>query len=166
MSALAGTFLVARPTLRDGYFGRTVVLLLQHGPEGAFGLILNRLAEAEDLPFPVHIGGPCELQGLLMLHGHRDWLDDTEEKPGELSPGIFLGDMASFERLSKMPKGAGWKFRVFMGYSGWGPKQLESEMAQGAWIVVPASAERLFETPVADLWERLAPPTIPEPSLN
>ena len=166
MSALAGTFLVARPTLRDGFFSRTVVLLLQHGEEGAFGLVLNRPGKAEDMPFPVYIGGPCELQGLLMLHGHEDWRSAPDEKPGEVCPGIFLGDAASFERLAGMPEGADWKFRVFTGYSGWGPSQLEAEMAQGAWIVLPATAEHMFVTPAGELWERLAPPTLPEPSLN
>jgi putative transcriptional regulator len=166
MSALAGALLVARPTLRDPFFGRTVILLLQHGSEGAFGLVLNRLADAKDVPFPVFVGGPCPLQGLLMLHGHQEWLEKPDQKEGEVCPGVFLGDAASFERLAEMPEGAEWRFRVFTGYSGWGPKQLEGEMGQGAWIVVPASAEHLFLTPTEELWPRLAPPTIPEPSLN
>jgi putative transcriptional regulator len=166
MSALAGAFLVARPALRDGFFSRTVVLLLQHGEEGAFGLVLTRPADASELPFPVFIGGPCQLQGLLMLHGETDWVDDAEEAPGEVLAGVYLGDAASFDRLAEMPAGVDWKFRVFAGYSGWGPKQLEAEMSQGAWIVLPASAEHLFETPADELWDRLAPSTIPEPSLN
>jgi putative transcriptional regulator len=166
MSALAGAFLVARPTLRDGFFSRTVVLLLKHGSEGAFGLVLNRATEADELPFPVYIGGPCQLDGLLMLHGHDDWLGPKGERPSEICPGVFLGDGNSFDRLGEMPDGAEWKFRVFTGYAGWGPKQLEAEMAQGAWIVLPATGERLFETAVDELWDRLAPPTIPEPSMN
>ncbi len=166
MSALAGAFLVARPTLRDGFFSRTVVLLLQHGDEGAFGLVLNRQADANELPFPVFIGGPCQLQGLLMLHGEADWVSQCEDAPGEVLAGVYLGDTASFDRLAEMPQGADWKFRVFAGYAGWGPKQLEAEMSQGAWIVLPANAEHLFETPADELWDRLAPPIIPEPSLN
>jgi putative transcriptional regulator len=166
MSSLGGTFLVARSTLRDPFFGRTVVLLLQHSAEGAFGLVLNRPAKGEELPFPVYIGGPCQLQGLLMLHGHEDWLSASGEHQGEVVPGVFLGDAASFDRLGQMPEGANWKFRVFTGYAGWAPKQLEAEMAEGAWIVLPATAEHLFDTPVDELWQRLAPPTIREPSLN
>jgi putative transcriptional regulator len=166
MSSLVGTLLVARPTLRDGFFSRTVILLLQHGSEGAFGLVLNRPAKAEGLSFPVFVGGPCEMQGLLMLHGHADWMDKGEESPGEVCPGVFMGDEATFERVSGMTEDAEAKFRVFTGYSGWGPDQLETEMADGAWIVLPGSAEHLFETPAAELWEKLAPPTLPEPSLN
>jgi putative transcriptional regulator len=166
MSTLVGTFLVARAALRDTFFGRTVILMLQHSAEGAFGLVLNRPAKAEQLPFPVYVGGPCQLQGLLMLHGHADWLGDGADHSGQLCPGVYLGDAASFDRLADMPADASWKFRVFTGYSGWGPQQLENEMAQGAWIVIPATAEHLFETPADDLWSRLAPPTLPEPSLN
>jgi putative transcriptional regulator len=166
MSSLAGTFLVARPTLKDAFFGRTVVLLLQHGSEGAFGLVLTHPAKAKELPFPVYVGGPCKLEGLLMLHGHEDWLDDGEDRPGEVCPGVFLGDATTFDRLSEMPEGADWKFRVFTGYSGWGPDQLEAEMAQGAWIVLPATGERLFGSTSDELWHQLAPTTIREPSLN
>ena len=61
--ALAGSFLVARPVLKDPSFRQTVVLLLQHGAAGAFGLVVNRQATVEGLPFPVFVGGPCEAQG-------------------------------------------------------------------------------------------------------
>ena len=165
MSSLVGALLVARPTLRDGFFSRTVILMLQHGDEGAFGLVLTHPAKAEGLPFPVFVGGPCEMQGLLMLHGHAEWTDKGDG-PGEVCPGVFMGDSDSFEKLSQMPEEADWKFRVFTGYSGWGPKQLEGEMAEGAWIVVPGNGEHLFDTPPDELWEKLAPPTLPEPSLN
>jgi putative transcriptional regulator len=166
MSSLSGAFLVARPTLRDPFFGRSVVLLLEHGPEGAFGLVLNRPAPAEDLPFPVFVGGPCQPKGLLMIHGHKEWVNDSADDAKEVCAGVYIGDPASFDRLTELPKGQDWKFRVFIGYAGWAPKQLESEMAEGAWIVLPADGARLFGTPVEQLWERLAPPTLREPSLN
>jgi putative transcriptional regulator len=166
MSAWSGSFLVARPSLRDPFFGRSVVLLLDHNDEGAFGLVLNRPAPPVELPFPVFIGGPCQPQGLLMLHGHPEWFTETDERPGEVCPGVYVGDTDTFNRLSDIPEDADWKFRVFTGYAGWGPQQLEGEMEQGAWIVLPASAERLFGTPPEELWQRLAPPTIHEPSMN
>jgi putative transcriptional regulator len=55
---------------------------------------------------------------------------------------------------------------MFSGYAGWGPGQLEGELAAGAWAIVPASGELLFDVPAEQLWFRLAPPTIPEPSVN
>lgn len=58
------------------------------------------------------------------------------------------------------------RFRMFTGYAGWGPNQLEGELATGAWAVVPASAGTLFETPAKEMWSNLLPPTLPQPSLN
>src|SRR5688500_12103152 len=102
MSSLAGALLVARNTLRDGLFGRSVILLLQHGPEGAFGLILNKPAPSKGMAFPLFVGGPCKLQGLLMLHGHDEWVDDPAKQDGLICPGVFLGDAACFDRLESV----------------------------------------------------------------
>ncbi len=165
MSSLAGNFLVARSSLRDGFFGRSVVLLLQHGSDGAFGLVLNRPTKAKELSFPLFIGGPCQTDGLLMIHGRPDWIADEENKGMEVCPGVYLGTTEQFEKIDDANDPAG-RFRVFAGYAGWGPDQLESEMQQGAWIVLPAQGEMIFETPAQDLWEQLAPSTLHGPSVN
>ena len=167
MNSLAGSFLIARPVLQDPSFKQTVVLLLQHGSEGAFGLVVNRAKQVDGLPFPVFIGGPCDFQGLLMLHGHADWSNTDEDMPaGEVAPGIFLGDAACLERVSDQQPEEDLRFRVFRGYAGWGPKQLESEVAADAWVVLPATGNLLFDTPIEALWSRLVPKTIPQPSVN
>ena len=77
-SNLAGTLLIARPSLHNSFFGRSVILLLQHGEEGAFGLVLNKPAPTKEVPFPVFVGGPCKLQGLLMLHGQEEWVEEPK----------------------------------------------------------------------------------------
>lgn len=167
--SLSGSFLVARALLRDPNFARTVVFLLAHNDEGAFGLVVNRPAEAEGLPWPLYVGGPCPAPGLLMLHGHPEWAElvaSGETPKEELAPGIYTGDAACLDRAAQESSDKTLRFRVFTGYSGWGEGQLESELAEGAWAVVPASAALLFDTPAEELWERLAPPTIPQPSLN
>lgn len=166
MPSLAGKFLVARPTLQDPNFRQAVVLLLQHGPEGAFGLVVNRPAKAKGVPFEVFRGGPCASEGLLMLHGHAEWVNGSGDGPGPgVAPGIFLGDAACLSRIDDLESDAA-RFRMFSGYSGWGPDQLEGELASGAWVVMPASGDLVFDTPAKDLWDRLSPPTIPQPSLN
>lgn len=162
MTSLAGSFLIARPVLRDPNFRQTVVLLLQHGTEGAFGLVVNRPAKVEGLPFPVYGGGPCQSEGLLMLHGHTDWSEDQKG----LAPGIYLGDASCLPKVTEPADPDGLRFRMFAGYSGWGPQQLEGELKAGAWAVVPATGELLFDTPVEQLWSLLLPPRIPQPSLN
>ncbi len=166
MSCLAGQLLIARPALRDGFFGRSVILMLQHGPEGAFGLVLNRPAQAKELPFPVFVGGPCKMDGLLMIHGRTEWLTPDGENNGEVCPGVFLGTSEQFEKATEEGDADGDRFRVFTGYAGWGPKQLEGEMNEDSWIVLPGSGEIIFETPAHDLWEKLAPPALPQPSMN
>jgi putative transcriptional regulator len=167
--SLAGSFLIARPMLQDPNFRRTVVLLLAHSADGAFGLVVNRPAEAEGLPWPLFAGGPCPSPGLMLLHGHADWAqpdDDGEETAPEVAPGIFVGDAACLERAGNLPTDSEGRFRVFSGYAGWGAGQLEGELAAGAWALAAASASLLFETPTTELWERLAPPRIPQPSVN
>jgi putative transcriptional regulator len=167
MSSLAGKFLVAKTSLQDPSFRQSVVLLLQHGDAGAFGLVVNRAVSVEGLPFPVFAGGPCESQGLLMLHGHAEWAEScSEPPPKEVAPGIFLGDASCLSQLNDGSAEPELRYRIFSGYAGWGPGQLENELAAGAWAIVPAKGELLFDVPAADLWYRLAPPTIPEPSMN
>ncbi len=167
MASLTGSLLVARPVLQDPNFVQTVVMLLRHGTEGAFGLVVNRPDEAEEFPFPVHSGGPCPAPGLIMLHGHADWVAPAEEdEPSpEVVPGVFIGDADCVGRVSGASDQP-LRFRIFVGYAGWGPDQLERELASGAWFVVPATAELLFDTPVDELWDRLSPPATPRPSLN
>ena len=166
MSSLAGSFLIARPVLQDPNFRKTVVLLLQHGADGAFGLVVNRPAAPKGLPFPVFKGGPCGSQGMLLLHGHPEWQDGTEEEGKGVVPGIFIGDAACLKRLTDPASAKGLKFRLYSGYAGWGPKQLEDELASGAWAVVRATADLLFDTSIEDLWQQLLPPALPQPSLN
>jgi putative transcriptional regulator len=169
--SLAGSFLIARPVLKDPNFVETVILVLNHDEDGAMGLIVNRLLEGKELPFPVFRGGPCPAPGFFMLHGHADWVAsaaDASEAPAkkEVAPGIFVGDESCAERANTEAVEEGLRLRIFRGYAGWGPGQLENELASGAWGLVPASGDVLFETPVEDLWDRLIPPRIPQPSLN
>jgi len=167
----AGYFLIAKPILQDPNFRRTVVFLLAHNAEGAFGLVVNRPAEAEGLPWPVFLGGPCPSPGLIMLHGHAEWVEAAGEGPEafkerQLAPGIYYGDTACLDRVTHSAHMETLRFRVFSGYAGWGSGQLEGELAAGAWSLAPANGSILFNTPVEELWDRLAPPRIPEPSIN
>ena len=167
MQSLAGSFLIARPVLQDPSFKHTVVLLLQHTKDGAFGLVVNRPKQVDGLPFPVFNGGPCEFEGLLLLHGQPDWNRlDAAVPNGEVAPGIFLGDASCLERASEAESSDNLRVRVFRGYAGWGKQQLESELESGAWVVYPANGQLLFDVPTEDLWTKLVPKTIPQPSLN
>ena len=156
MPSLAGSFLVSAPKLLAPAFRRSVVLILRHDLRGAWGLVTNRPAtENKGLPFVVYGGGPCPAQGLLLLHGHPDW---TSSKT--VAPGIFVGDFGCLKKATDSPD-ADYRFRAFTGCACWDAGQLESEVAGGAWTVVPASGGLLFDTSPADLWDVLRPPKLP-----
>ena len=147
-----GALLLARE-LKDPNFDSTVVLLCQHGPQGAYGLVLNRpshmpLREIFDQlpdqgmdPRRVYIGGPVQPEELQILTLGPD------PAPGavELAPGVHLGgawdDLSVI--LSRDPK----SLRLFLGYSGWGEGQLEGEVEAGAWEVLQADLLKLLSAP-------------------
>lgn len=169
MPSLAGSFLIARPSLREPTFTRTVIVILAHDENGALGLVVNRPTKLKGVPFPVYVGGPCQSPGLFMLHGEADWTSEDSEGPDsarEVVPGVFVGDATCLQKVTDTPAAETSRFRVFTGYAGWSGGQLERELSEGTWLAIPASSQLLFETPVDDLWSRLAPPAIPEPSLN
>ena len=89
-----------------------------------------------------------------------------EEIVEEVLPGVYLGNADCLKRVAETEEGQTARYRVFAGYSGWGPDQLESELAAGAWIIAPATADLVFDTSVDELWDHLSPPAIPRPSNN
>jgi len=162
MSARAGSskgmLLVATPPLDDPNFDRTVVYMLEHTPEGAVGVVLNRplgfgLPESierwEDYltpPAELFSGGPVELDALVAL-AVLDGADDEMWSP-------VVGNLGSVD-LAQDPVLVADKvdkLRVFRGYSGWGPFQLDDEVAEGAWMVLPAAEEDPFCNEPDELW--------------
>ena len=152
----AGSFLLACNGLSDPNFDSTIVLLCQYGPEGGYGLVLNRpshmpLVELFDNPPEnallasknrrVYIGGPVQPVDLQVLQ------IGVEAAPGsfEIAPEIHLGGVWNEleEVLSLDPK----KTRFFLGYSGWGAGQLEHEIQLGAWEVYQADVKKLLLGP-------------------
>jgi len=138
VTSLKGRLLVATPALFDANFRRTVVLVGEHGEEGAMGLVLNRPATVtvgEAVPplavvvgeeARVHVGGPVQPEAVLVL--------------------------AEFEDASLALAGATRRARVFAGYSGWGPGQLEAELEEESWLVEPVEGVDLFPGPDDDLF--------------
>jgi putative transcriptional regulator len=145
VTSYAGSLLVATPQLIDPHFWRTVALILHHDENGCVGLVLNRptLEKVSDHldswavtvrePDVVFYGGPVEPDVGIAL---------TTSSRGESTslPGVFLAD------LTKEPPDAG-EVRIFSGYSGWASGQLEAEIAEGSWYVVPASPDDPFAEP-------------------
>jgi len=155
----AGRLLVASPQIGDPNFHRTVVLMLQHDAEGALGLVLNRpsdtfvdevlpaWADSVAKPERVFVGGPVERSAAICL-GRR--------RPGTVPAGWSQasGDLGTVDLDADPDETASdlAVMRVFAGYSGWGPGQLEGELDAGGWFVVAATDEDPFTADPDDLW--------------
>ncbi len=153
-----GRLLVATPPLDDPNFDHTVVYVLEHHDDGAVGVVLNRpigepLPEQLERwepylspPQELFSGGPVELDAMIALAR----LDGPTE--GAWSP--VVGDLGSVD-LAHDPLVVAdrvVRLRVFQGYSGWGPLQLDAELAEGAWMVLPAEPADIFTLRPDDLW--------------
>jgi putative transcriptional regulator len=131
---LTGSLLVAHPSLRDPNFRRSIVFVSQHSPEdGAMGFVLNRPIDTEVNEFadvPVYYGGPVDVGQMLLTS--LQW----RENPSMVAFRAFVAPVDE----ESMP---GWThgLRVFAGYSGWTPGQLESEVAENTWIVITPTRE-------------------------
>ena len=160
MKSLKGHFLVASPHMEDPNFSQTVVLLVQHNEDGAFGVVLNRPADSTlkdlwekvtqepcEIEQHVHVGGPVA-GPLMALHADGS-LAETEQ---EVVPGVYFA--VEREHLEKLVRQQQQPLRIFVGHSGWGGGQLEKELEQGAWLTMPASLEYVFYDEL-DLWKKV-----------
>jgi putative transcriptional regulator len=158
METLQGQFLVASTKLADPNFFRTVVLIVRHNEEGAMGMVVNRPASLTvrevwekvsgggcETDEHLHVGGPCP-GPLMALHERIDLADM------EVVPRVFF--TADPENIAQLIGQQHLSVRYFAGYAGWGPGQLEKEIATGAWHVTPAAPEQLFADDDS-LWESL-----------
>lgn len=155
-----GIFLIAAPSLRDPNFRQTVVLLCEHGSEGALGVVVNRPTEiniTEVLPqvpilegqcHRVFSGGPVQRNSLLILYRMAEEPSETHH----VVDGVYLGgNVQTLERILENPR-SNESFRAFMGYSGWAPGQLENELASGSWLTMPADPVLVFEKDPLQVW--------------
>ena len=158
---LKGQLLLDGGNLTGSFFHRSVVLICQHDAEGAFGLVLNHslgktVGEmiVADLPdalkeAPLYLGGPVQPAALSFLH------TDSFIPDADVMPNLALGH--SLDDLIEIGEGFSptRKVRLFAGYAGWSPGQLESEMKRKSWLTFPASIELVFETPPDQLWQKV-----------
>lgn len=156
MDSLRGKLLVASPALADPNFARTVVLITEHGEEGAMGIVLNRPSDAEVsdvLPElaeiaaeePIFVGGPVQPEALVVLGEFSD--------PGKAAWIVVadVGLVSAATDIEELPE-AVRRGRVYAGFSGWGPDQLEAEIEEEAWIIEPPIPPEIFPDDPATLW--------------
>lgn len=163
MEPEAGSLLVAAPTMGDPNFARTIVLLLDAGEDGALGVVLNRpteLAVASVLapwaavvsgPDVLFQGGPVETDSALAVADVRDSWSEDEEPVGWRRVFASTG-LVDLDAPVELLAPAVSSLRIFAGYAGWSAGQLEDEIAEGAWYVVPAEAGDPFRDDPSGLW--------------
>jgi putative transcriptional regulator len=159
MEFLGGHLLVASPRLPDPNFSRSVVLIIHHDEQGAFGLILNRPTESTVAEVwkriahrPCHARQPLNLGGpvngpLVALHTK----EECSER--EVLPGVHFATHKDY--LNKIVADPKNPFRIFTGYSGWGAGQLDGEMEVGGWMTLPARSDHVFGE-AESMWNRAA----------
>ena len=162
---LTGQILIAMPAMLDPRFEKTIVLICSHGPEGAMGLVLNRLFG--DLNFrgllnqfglslslgvpelPIYYGGPVEPVRGFVLHS----AEYNKDSSTVITPSINL--TATVEILQALAEGKGSeKSLLVLGYAGWAPGQLEAEIQNNGWLTVEADEGLVFDYPVETKWNR------------
>jgi putative transcriptional regulator len=160
-SFLKGQLLLDSGQLAGSFFQRTVILICQHDAEGAFGLVLNRNTGKDvgevvvaDLPdslkaCPLFLGGPVQPSALSFLY------TDTFIPDANVLPNLSLGH--SLDSLVEIGESfsSSRRIKLFAGYAGWSPGQLEDELRRHAWVTHPASIDLVFDSQIADLWQKI-----------
>lgn len=163
---LGGQLLVAMPTMNDQRFERSVIFLCSHSENGAMGLIVNRPATnitfpelltqlsiertRKDAEIPVNMGGPVEPGRGFVLHSSDDFASDSTLR---VTPEVSL--TATIDVLRAIAAGNGPRQAMLaLGYSGWGPGQLESEILANGWLHCPADEVLLYGTDLETKWTR------------
>ncbi len=159
MDSVAGKVLIAIPDLPDSNFFRTVVFVMEHTVEGAMGVILNRPMNLDvpklwaklDPEVEVHrseavfLGGPVD-GPVLALHDQYGFADE------QVIPGVFMS--MTTPRLNQLVVSGDAQLKVFSGYSGWGPEQLDMEIESGGWLVSEVEADDVFNND-EEFWKEI-----------
>lgn len=161
-SGTAPLLLVSMPQMADPNFARTVVLLCDYTDQGAFGFVVNRqmsepawqLIRTEpvvriDPDVRLWVGGPVDLERTWVLMSESQGPDDEQR---EIVPGVLLSVSRELTlQLLQAPPTA--RARVLVGYAGWGPGQLDKELAASAWLTAAVDPGLIFGVPPEEMWE-------------
>lgn len=158
-----GVFLIARQGLNDPNFSRSVILITQYDDAGTVGLVINRTlpVRAVDAVPPIarlgldagelHAGGPVAIESLQLLIRASTGMDDATRILDDVH---LVSELAALENL--LDGGIrSYALRLYAGYAGWGPGQLESELLRGDWYLWPADPADIFTTPPDGVWPKL-----------
>jgi len=164
-SSIAPALLLAMPQMQDANFSRTVVLLCEYGPDGAMGFVVNRpthlrAADAVQMEPPLDgdsgitlwAGGPVEPHRGFLLLGATPPCDDAEAVGDEFQLTSSLDTLRRLLEADPEDEQVR-RARLFLGYAGWAPGQLDAELEGSAWLTLRADPSIIFDTEPEDIWE-------------
>ena len=158
LKAKKGRLLISEPSLNDNFFFKSVVLLTHHNDEESIGLILNQPTKINlneilnNIPlsdFPVYIGGPLAKHSLHFIHTLGDLILNSKKITDDI---YFGGDFDTVIQLMKNKKITKNEIRFFVGYSGWGEDQLNTEIREDSWIVESSKDDLCMNYSTPKLW--------------
>ncbi len=163
MESLQGSFLISTARMPDPRFREKLIFMCGHTEEGAIGLVVNNplpdvgldeILKSADIPVPdfelppVYLGGPVEMGSGFILYT----ADYQTASQMQVSETVYLSSDPSVLQDIAAGRGPG-RYLFLLGYAGWGPGQLESELTDNGWLILPAEDEVIFGTPDALKWK-------------
>ncbi|HPE99982.1 MAG TPA: YqgE/AlgH family protein [Bacteroidales bacterium] len=156
-----GRVLISEPLLQDFYFRRSAVLLVDHGNDGSFGVIINKpiktniseiMPDLGDFDAPLYIGGPVDPKSIFFIHSHGDIIEGSEHIGDNLFWGGRITSVVDNILAGNISPDT---IRFFLGYSGWDANQLEEELKKNAWAVTVPKLNELIQMKPELVWSGL-----------
>ena len=158
---LQNHFLITMPSFSDSVFDKGIIYVCEHNDEGAMGIMINKpipniekllyKLDIKDLnPKPnVYLGGPVDINKGFVIH------EKGYKTKGTLSVSSQISLTSNLDIINDILDGKGpSNYRFALGYSGWGPGQLEEELKRGDWLILPAYKQIMFDTPDSMMWKK------------
>lgn len=156
-----GCILISQPSLTDRFFGKSVVMLAEHGPEGTFGFIVNKPARVElstvtqdFTPFEteIYLGGPVNIDTLFFVHNKGPEIEGSFK----ITEGVYWGGESDVIRQMMLTGQITRNdIRFYAGYSGWGAGQLDRELKENSWIILDGNQQHVFGNKPGELWKNI-----------
>jgi putative transcriptional regulator len=156
-----GKILISEPSLSDGFFAKSVVLLVDHNAEGSFGFVVNKPSDVKlneittefgQLDIKVFFGGPVKMDNLYYLHTRGEEISNSVP----VIQGLWWGgDLEVVKELLLTGELKSGEIRFYIGYSGWSPGQLDHELSEKAWVVRQAEMQHVWTKTPGSIWRKL-----------
>jgi putative transcriptional regulator len=154
-----GSLLISEPTLKDSYFNRAVVLIVEHNNDGTVGFIINKqidvdlnglIRDFDEIEAQVYFGGPVNKDNLFFIHSFGKDIEGALP----ISKNLYWGgDFTMLKDILRKDNSNLQKVRFFIGYAGWDPGQLQMELEQNAWVVKAMVEEDIFKISPKNMWK-------------